>query len=110
MARKSGKITIKRRLDDEIASIPESERSAVVLAAIRAMGPIFPAPQYEVCPVCGDRRMPVEFRNKWRRCGNCCHYEEQNATAERKLEIEAESRRWMQIHHRPIISRAAGAA
>lgn len=107
---RSKKITIKQRLQAQIEAIPEAERSAVVLAAIRSMGPAFPAPQYEVCPVCGDQRMYAEFRHGWRRCGNCCHYEEQNATAERRAEIEADSRRWMQIHHRPIIARAAGAA
>jgi len=53
-------------------------------------------------PVCGEKWMPVEFRNGWRRCTNCCHYEEQGATPERRAEIEAESRRWMEIHHRPV--------
>lgn len=107
---RSKKITIGQRLNAQIEAIPEAERSAVVLAAIRGMGHIFPVPQYEICPICGDNRMQAEFRHGWRRCGNCCHYEEQDATAERRAEIEADSRRWMQIHHRPIIARAAAGA
>ncbi|HOV82958.1 MAG TPA: hypothetical protein PLQ01_09835 [Methanothrix sp.] len=106
---RSKKITIERHLQDQIESIPEDRRSGVVRAAIRSMKPLLVSHEYETCPVCGEKWMPVEFRNGWRRCTNCCHYEEQNATPERRAEIEAESRQWMEIHHRPV-RRAAGVA
>lgn len=104
---KPAKRTKKDPLDALINHIPEDQRTATIYAAIRSMGPIFPAPKLEICPVCGARTLEAEYSHGWRRCRNCCHYDEQNATAERRAEIEADSRRWMQIHHRPIISRAA---
>ncbi len=106
---RSKKITIERRLRDQIEAIPDDRRTEAVLAAIHSIKPLLVVHEYETCPVCGERRMPVEFRHGWKRCGNCCHYEEQNATSERCAEIEAESRRWMEIHHRPV-HRAAGVA
>ncbi|HQE86910.1 MAG TPA: hypothetical protein PLN19_01420 [Methanothrix sp.] len=99
---RSKKIAVEKRLQDQIESIPEDRRTETVLAAIRSMKPFLVSHEYERCPVCGEKWMPVEFRNGWRRCGNCCHYEEEGASAECRAEIEAESRRWMEIHHRPV--------
>jgi len=89
---RSKKLAVERRLQDQIESIPDSRRSEVVRAAIRSMKPILVSHKYEACPVCGEKWMPVEFRNGWRRCTNCCHYEEEGASAERRAEIETESR------------------
>lgn len=82
-------------------NIPDDARGYIAYRLLKGVGSL-PRQSFVTCPVCGGR-MPAEFRHGQRTCRNCCHYELESATAERRSAIEADSRRWMEIHHKPTL-------
>ena len=91
-----------RAIDKLLTDVPKEDRGYVAYRLLKGMGGGLPRKSFVACPICGGR-MPTEYHNGQRTCRNCCHYELETAAAEEQAKIEADSRRWMQIHHRQMV-------
>lgn len=92
-----------RAIDKLLINVSKEDRGYVIYRLLKGTGGGLPRKSFIPCPVCGGK-MPAEYHNGQRACRNCCHYELEVAAAEERARIEADSRRWMQIHHRVVLA------
>ncbi len=102
MRQPAKKISTKARLDAMIERIPEADRTATISAALKGLGGSLHVTAMEICPVCGQDKLPTEYRHGIRRCRNCPHYENENASQEARNESMNDTRNWMLVHGKAV--------
>lgn len=100
--KRPAKITTKARPDAAIEAIPEADRAATIRAALQGLGGTMHVTAMVPCPVCGQNRLPAEYKHGIRKCRNCPHYELETATGADRNASLADTRAWMQAHGKAV--------